>query len=147
MFDLSVVLFIACCLKYYSSLLTAWQLAYINPRVYNCSVPMAFHPDIAVMAHICDGETPAIKNRRSLQKLESVRGQTFFSFAKSHNYVDGESSQVQKLSYIFRLMVLQQCIDIALLYVQSTIYLGLCNHASVQDSSSVPTSYLCMTVI
>lgn len=59
---------------------------------------MAFRPDIAVMAQICDGKTPAIKNRRSLQKLESVRGQTFFSFAKSHNYVDGESSQVQNSS-------------------------------------------------
>lgn len=106
----------------YSSLLTAWQLAYLNPRVYNCSVPMAFRPDIAVMAQICDGETPAIKNRRSLQKLKSVRGQTFFSFAKSHNYVDGESSQVQKLFYIFRLMVLQPFIDIAL--CQSNIYLG-----------------------
>ncbi|KAI2659299.1 Deoxyribonuclease-2-beta [Labeo rohita] len=69
------------------------QLAYLNPRMYNCSVPMAFRPDIAVMAQICDGKTPAIKNRRSLQKLESVRGQTFFSFAKSHNYVDGWVAQ------------------------------------------------------
>uniref|UniRef100_A0A9J7YDY3 deoxyribonuclease II n=2 Tax=Cyprinus carpio TaxID=7962 RepID=A0A9J7YDY3_CYPCA len=66
----------------------SWQLAYLNPRMYNCSVPVAFRPDITVMAQICDGKTPAIKNRRSLQKLKSVRGQTFFSFAKSHNYVD-----------------------------------------------------------
>ncbi|KTG03668.1 hypothetical protein cypCar_00014355 [Cyprinus carpio] len=90
----------------------SWQLAYLNPRMYNCSVPVAFRPDITVMAQICDGKTPAIKNRRSLQKLKSVRGQTFFSFAKSHNYVDGESSQVQKLFHIFRMMVLQQIIEI-----------------------------------
>jgi len=76
----------------YSSLLTAWQLAYLNPRMYNCSVPGAFRQDIAVMAQICDGKTPALKNRRSLQKLKSFGGQTFFSFAKSRNYVDGESS-------------------------------------------------------
>uniref|UniRef100_A0A673N8G7 deoxyribonuclease II n=1 Tax=Sinocyclocheilus rhinocerous TaxID=307959 RepID=A0A673N8G7_9TELE len=60
----------------------SWQLAYLNPRMYNCSVPMAFRPDVAVMAQICDGKIPAIKNRRSLQ-----------------------NSQVQKL-FIFRLMVL-----------------------------------------
>lgn len=145
MFDLSVVLFIAHCLKYYSSLLTAWQLAYINPRVYNCSVPVAFHPDIAVMAHICDGETPAIKNRKSLQKLKSVRGQTFFSFAKSHNYVDGECSQVQKIFYIFRLMVLQQCIDIAL--CQSIIYLGYVIMQACKTQVQSLHLYLCMTVI
>uniref|UniRef100_A0A671QWX2 deoxyribonuclease II n=1 Tax=Sinocyclocheilus anshuiensis TaxID=1608454 RepID=A0A671QWX2_9TELE len=56
----------------------SWQLAYLNPRMYNCYVPMAFRPDVAVMAQICDGKTPAIINRRSLQKLKSVRGQTFF---------------------------------------------------------------------
>uniref|UniRef100_A0A673NFC7 deoxyribonuclease II n=1 Tax=Sinocyclocheilus rhinocerous TaxID=307959 RepID=A0A673NFC7_9TELE len=55
----------------------SWQLAYLNPRMYNCSVPMAFRPDVAVMAQICDGKIPAIKNRRSLQ-----------NFSKSHNYVD-----------------------------------------------------------
>ncbi|XP_056099568.1 deoxyribonuclease-2-beta isoform X2 [Rhinichthys klamathensis goyatoka] len=64
------------------------QLAYLNPRMYNCSVPGAFRQDIAEMAQICDGKTPALKNRRSLQKLKSVGGQTFFSFAKSRNYVD-----------------------------------------------------------
>ncbi|XP_051529236.1 deoxyribonuclease-2-beta [Myxocyprinus asiaticus] len=64
------------------------QLAYIDPRVYNCSVPLAFRKDIAVMAQICDGKSPAIRTMRNLEKLFSAQGQTFFSFAKSHSYVD-----------------------------------------------------------
>ncbi|TRY82604.1 hypothetical protein DNTS_032559, partial [Danionella cerebrum] len=75
-------------LSYRQFPLISQQLAYLNPRVYNCSVPKQFHQDIAVVAQICDGEPPGIKNRRSLQKLESVRGQTFISFAKSHKYVE-----------------------------------------------------------
>ncbi|KAL7866727.1 hypothetical protein AOLI_G00145410 [Acnodon oligacanthus] len=64
------------------------QLAYINPRVYNCSVPAAYDTDMAAMAQICAGKTPAVAPRRKLEKLESLQGEIFLSFAKSHSYVD-----------------------------------------------------------
>ncbi|XP_065097985.1 deoxyribonuclease-2-beta [Paramisgurnus dabryanus] len=74
--------------KYTQFAIISHQLGYLSPRVYNCSVPLAFHPDITVMAQICDAKTPFIKTTRSLEMLVSGQGQTFFSFAKSPNYVD-----------------------------------------------------------
>ncbi|KAI7795410.1 putative deoxyribonuclease-2-beta, partial [Triplophysa rosa] len=68
--------------------LISQQLAFIYPHVYNCSIPLAFRPHIAVMAQICDAKTPFIKTPKNSEKLVSVRGQTFFSFAKSPYYVD-----------------------------------------------------------
>ncbi|XP_072516491.1 deoxyribonuclease-2-beta [Salminus brasiliensis] len=64
------------------------QLAYVNPRAYNCSLPAAYHTDMPAMAQICGGKTPTVVPRRKLEKLESVQGQTFLSFVKSHSYVD-----------------------------------------------------------
>lgn len=73
---------------------TAQQLAFIYPHVYNCSVPLAFRPRIAVMAQICEAKTPFIKTPKNSEKLVSVGGQTFFSFAKSPYYVDGENFSI-----------------------------------------------------
>ncbi|XP_076880458.1 deoxyribonuclease-2-beta isoform X2 [Brachyhypopomus gauderio] len=64
------------------------QLAYMNPRVYNCSVPVAYSTDMTDMAHLCAGKTPAVAPRRRLVQLKSVLGETFLSFAKSHSYID-----------------------------------------------------------
>ncbi|KAB5559254.1 hypothetical protein PHYPO_G00026890 [Pangasianodon hypophthalmus] len=64
------------------------QLAYINPYVYNCSMPSAYYTDMAEMAQICAGKTVTVVPRRRLEKLISVKGETFLSFAKSHSYVD-----------------------------------------------------------
>ncbi|XP_066503804.1 deoxyribonuclease-2-beta [Hoplias malabaricus] len=64
------------------------QLAYINPHAYNCSVPAIFHADMEMMVQICTGKTPTVVPRRKLEELETVHGEIFLSFAKSHNYVD-----------------------------------------------------------
>uniref|UniRef100_W5LDJ0 deoxyribonuclease II n=1 Tax=Astyanax mexicanus TaxID=7994 RepID=W5LDJ0_ASTMX len=64
------------------------QLAYINPRVYNCSVPVPYHTDMAAMAQLCGGKRPTVAPRRKLEKLKSALGETFLSFSKSHQYVD-----------------------------------------------------------
>lgn len=70
--------------------LTAQQLAYINPHTYNCSLPSAYYTDMAEMAQICAGKPVTVVPRRRLEKLVSVKGETFLSFAKSHKYVDGK---------------------------------------------------------
>ena len=72
--------------------ITAHQLVYINPHVYNCSVPAPYYTEMADMAQICAGKTLIVKPRRKLEKLESVQGEIFLSFAKSQSYVDGKSN-------------------------------------------------------
>ncbi|KAF7703500.1 deoxyribonuclease-2-beta [Silurus meridionalis] len=64
------------------------QLSYIKPYTYNCSVPSAYYADMKEMAWICAGKTVSVVPRRKLEKLMSVKGETFLSFAKSHRYVD-----------------------------------------------------------
>ncbi|TSM94615.1 Deoxyribonuclease-2-beta [Bagarius yarrelli] len=64
------------------------QLAYVNPYTYNCSIPPAFYTEVPEMAQICAGKTVTVSPRRKLENLMSVKGETFLSFAKSHNYVD-----------------------------------------------------------
>ncbi|KAK3561893.1 hypothetical protein QTP86_017444 [Hemibagrus guttatus] len=66
----------------------AQQLAYVNPYTYNCSIPSAYYTEMPEMAHICAGKTVTVVPRRRLEKLISVKGETFLSFAKSHHYVD-----------------------------------------------------------
>ncbi|XP_053490179.1 deoxyribonuclease-2-beta isoform X3 [Ictalurus furcatus] len=66
----------------------AQQLAYINPYTYNCSMPSAYYTEMAEMAQICAGKSVTVVPRRRLEKLMSVKGETFLSFAKSHSYVD-----------------------------------------------------------
>ncbi|KAF5910053.1 ribosome production factor 1 [Clarias magur] len=61
------------------------QLMYINPYIYNCSVPSAYYTE---MAQICAGKNESMVPRRKLEMLMSVKGETFLSFAKSHSYVD-----------------------------------------------------------
>ncbi|XP_030640203.1 deoxyribonuclease-2-beta [Chanos chanos] len=64
------------------------QFGYLNPRLYNCSVPVAFRSEMSSLAQLCEGETPALVTNRRLEKLVSAGGESFFSFAKSQNYVD-----------------------------------------------------------
>ncbi|KAI5614691.1 deoxyribonuclease-2-beta isoform X1, partial [Silurus asotus] len=64
------------------------QLSYIKPYTYNCSVPSAYYADMKEMAWICAGKTVSVVPRRKLEKLMSVKGETFLSFSKSHRYVD-----------------------------------------------------------
>lgn len=75
---------------FYLFILPAQQLAYINPYTYNCSMPSAYYTEMAEMAQICAGKTVTVVPRRRLEKLMSVKGETFLSFAKSHSYVDGK---------------------------------------------------------
>ncbi|XP_026873210.1 deoxyribonuclease-2-beta isoform X2 [Electrophorus electricus] len=48
----------------------------------------AYYTDMAAMAQLCAGEMPVVSPSRKLEKLKSVQGETFLSFAKSHSYVD-----------------------------------------------------------
>ncbi|KAM9461920.1 deoxyribonuclease-2-beta [Clarias gariepinus] len=64
------------------------QLMYINPYIYNCSVPSAYYTEITEMAQICAGKNQTVVPRRKLEMLMSVKGETFISFSKSHSYVD-----------------------------------------------------------
>lgn len=85
--DFEIIQFLFFCLFVF---LTAQQLAYINPHAYNCSLPSPYYTEMAEMAQICAGKTIIVVPRRRLEKLMSVKGETFLSFAKSHNFVDGK---------------------------------------------------------
>ncbi|XP_019357065.1 PREDICTED: deoxyribonuclease-2-beta [Gavialis gangeticus] len=64
------------------------QLLCYNPKVYNCSMPSVFYPDLPNLQKLCAGsELPLIPWRR-LSKLQSAGGENFLHFAKSHFFVD-----------------------------------------------------------
>ncbi|XP_053490178.1 deoxyribonuclease-2-beta isoform X2 [Ictalurus furcatus] len=49
---------------------------------------ISYYTEMAEMAQICAGKSVTVVPRRRLEKLMSVKGETFLSFAKSHSYVD-----------------------------------------------------------
>nr|XP_023700029.1 deoxyribonuclease-2-beta [Paramormyrops kingsleyae] len=74
--------------KYHQLPLIAEQLLYYNPRVYNCSLPAIFQPDLSSLALLCKGSQLPRTPDRKLQTLMSAKGETLLSFAKSHFWVD-----------------------------------------------------------
>lgn len=66
----------------------AKQLAYLYPRFYNCSVPVAFLADLPQLAQLCEGSKPQLTSNKRVEQLFSVRGEKFVSFVKSEHFVD-----------------------------------------------------------
>ncbi|XP_018589790.1 deoxyribonuclease-2-beta [Scleropages formosus] len=66
----------------------AQQLLYYNPRVYNCSLPTAFQPDLASLVILCQGSKMPWVSDKNLEKLTSANGESFLSFAKSRFWID-----------------------------------------------------------
>lgn len=73
---------------YQQVLQVAQQLVYMNPRVYNCSVPEAFGRDLSALVQFCRGSEPPLTSERRMVTLLSAKGETFVSFAKSQLYID-----------------------------------------------------------
>lgn len=64
------------------------QLVYINPRIYNCSVPPNFLTDFSQLAQLCENaKLPTVTNRQ-IQALFSANMEKFVSFVKSSWYVE-----------------------------------------------------------
>ncbi|XP_056132401.1 deoxyribonuclease-2-beta [Lampris incognitus] len=68
--------------------LIAHQMAYLFPRLYNCSVPAPFQTDLAPLAQLCLGSKPPLISNKRLEHLISAQGEKFVSFAKSEHFVD-----------------------------------------------------------
>ncbi|XP_062973969.1 deoxyribonuclease-2-beta [Elgaria multicarinata webbii] len=63
------------------------QLSCCNPNIYNCSIPKTFHSKLFNLQMLCGGsELPPAPWKQRLVELQSARGETFFSFAKTRNY-------------------------------------------------------------
>ncbi|XP_067086107.1 deoxyribonuclease-2-beta [Osmerus mordax] len=71
--------------KYEQFLQIVQQLVYMNPRVYNCSMPEIFKKE---MAQFCNGLKPPLVSERRMVALLSAKGEKFISFAKSQLYID-----------------------------------------------------------
>ncbi|XP_071777971.2 deoxyribonuclease-2-beta [Centroberyx gerrardi] len=74
--------------KYGQLPLIAQQMAYLYPRLYNCSVPAPFMADLAVLAQLCEGSKPPLASDRRMEQLFSAGGEKFVSFVKSERFVD-----------------------------------------------------------
>ncbi|KAM3620097.1 uncharacterized protein V6R79_018244 [Siganus canaliculatus] len=74
--------------RYEQLLLIAKQMVYMYPRFYNCSVPAAFSADLPQLAQLCEGTQPPLASDKRVQRLLSVGGEKFVSFAKSERFVD-----------------------------------------------------------
>ncbi|KAM6962892.1 deoxyribonuclease-2-beta [Aplochiton taeniatus] len=74
--------------RYKQFLQIVQQLVYLNPRVYNCSVPVAFRAEMEPLAQFCEGSTPPLVSDKRKGLLMSAKGETFVSFAKSERFVD-----------------------------------------------------------
>lgn len=57
-------------------------------------MPSAFQKEMAEMVQMCAGKRVTVVPNRRLEKLMSVKGETFLSFSKSHSYVDGKRMSV-----------------------------------------------------
>lgn len=68
------------------------QMAYIYPRLYNCSVPAPFLADLPQLAQLCGGTKPQLSSDRRVEQIFSMQGEKFVSFAKSEKFVDGKTS-------------------------------------------------------
>lgn len=71
-------------------------MAYINPRLYNCSVPASFLADLPQLAQLCGNTTPPLSSDKSVEQIFSMQGEKFVSFAKSEKFVDGKMSNKEK---------------------------------------------------
>ncbi|XP_028857207.1 deoxyribonuclease-2-beta-like [Denticeps clupeoides] len=74
--------------KYQQLLQISQQLAYYNPRVYNCSMPAVFQADMVVLGKMCEGVTPIVHMNKNLEILVSAGGELFCNFAKSQLFDD-----------------------------------------------------------
>lgn len=74
--------------KYEQFLLIVKQLVYMNPWLFNCSVPPTFLPDFAQLSQLCEGIKQPIDTDRRIEQLVSAKGEKFVSFAKSSLFVD-----------------------------------------------------------
>ncbi|KAL7396339.1 hypothetical protein ABVT39_004511 [Epinephelus coioides] len=74
--------------QYDQFLQIAKQMAYLYPRVYNCSVPVAFLADLPQLAQLCEGSKPPLASDKRVEQLFSVEGEKFASFVKSERFVD-----------------------------------------------------------
>lgn len=68
------------------------QMAYIYPRLYNCSVPAPFLADLPQLAQLCGGIKPQLSSDRRVEQIFSMQGEKLVSFAKSEKFVDGKTS-------------------------------------------------------
>lgn len=68
------------------------QMAYIYPRLYNCSVPAPFLADLPQLAQLCGGTKPQLSSDRRVEQIFSMQGEKLVSFAKSEKFVDGKTS-------------------------------------------------------
>lgn len=75
--------------KYGQLPVIARQLVYLNPRVYNCSVPSSFLDDLADLAQLCkDPKPPLPPSSKNTESLLSAKGEKFISFVKTEQFVD-----------------------------------------------------------
>ncbi|XP_036378441.1 deoxyribonuclease-2-beta [Megalops cyprinoides] len=74
--------------KYEQFTQIAQQLLHYNPRVYNCSLPLAFQSEMASLALLCEGSALPWISKKKVVRLFSSKGESFLSFAKSRYYVD-----------------------------------------------------------
>lgn len=74
--------------NYDQLLLIVKQMAYIYPRLYNCSVPAPFLADLPQLAQLCGGTKPQLSSDRRVEQIFSMQGEKFVSFAKSEKFVD-----------------------------------------------------------
>ncbi|XP_041647898.1 deoxyribonuclease-2-beta isoform X2 [Cheilinus undulatus] len=74
--------------QYEQFLHIAQQMAYIFPRVYNCSVPDVFLAYLPQLAQLCEGSKPPLFSNKRVEHLLSAGGEKFVSFVKSEYFVD-----------------------------------------------------------
>ena len=96
-----------CSISYFSPLCVlcppspAKQLAYIYPRLYNCSVPAGFLADLPQLAQLCEGSKPPLASDKGSEQLFSIYGDKFVSFVKSEHFVDGKTFLLCWWSFMF----------------------------------------------
>lgn len=102
--SMSYILFTSCYLHFlmlHCSLSPVKQMAYIYPRLYNCSVPAPFLSDLPQLAQLCGGTKPPLSSDRGVEQIFSMQGEKLISFAKSEKFVDGKTSNKNYFIYLF----------------------------------------------
>uniref|UniRef100_A0A3Q3WH33 deoxyribonuclease II n=1 Tax=Mola mola TaxID=94237 RepID=A0A3Q3WH33_MOLML len=74
--------------EYQQFLCIVKQMSYLYPRFYNCSVPATFLAELLLLAQLCEGTIPLLPSERRMEQLFSLRGEKFFSFVKSEQFLD-----------------------------------------------------------